>query len=362
MMTSSAKFSLGAASGSAGEEPQINRPVDAVPTGNRAIAPPAQTLGAMHLRRQRMRLNLLLDGRSARQHRDNRLVEAAPGRPDRRQRCFRAVAEDLPVSLRVDAVDKGAPLVRVKRVIVMRARVNAQADVEARAQPAPQRQHEGAHCLRSAVPVASAALYVQNQRLDARARTRLYDEPRFLLNAQALRHAPGMELKARAVTCRHPAVNALPPRDGHVAAVEAAHPVHAVSDLDPDLTDFRRFLPRIAQQLGNAALGDCRALPVPERHFAIVGRLGVRRGLRAKRGNKLDKARVEPALEPALLYPHPVVGSARIGEMHEQGVVEDVADIGVVDAGSAADIAQRVMRLGNGDGAFASVVGFWYKG
>ena len=47
--------------------------------------------------------------------------------------------------------------------------------------------------------------------------------------------------------------------------------------------------------------------------------------------------------------------------MHEQGIVQDVADISVTCAWPAADIAQRIMRLRHRHHAFASVFGLRYE-
>ena len=238
---------------------------------------------------------------------------------------------------------------------MLRARINAHTDMKAGAQTAPQFQHEWADGFSATLPIIGVGFDIQNQRLHPGSGAGFYDDRRLLRYIQSLGHAPGVKFQARRLARAHPLIDAADAADRHITVVILAHPIGGVCDFHPDLAHVWRLGFDVFKRVADGILRNGRPLPMPYSHFAVIGRRLVGRGRGAKRVNELNIAGVYPALQAALLQPYPVRCGLRTREIDHQRIILQVADILIIDAGPAPNIAERRPRIGDGDLAFARV-------
>ena len=238
---------------------------------------------------------------------------------------------------------------------MLRARIDAHADMKAGAQAAAQFQHEGTHSLSASLPIIGVGFDIQNQRLHPGSGAGFDDDRRLLRYIQSLGHAPGVKFDANRLAGAHPLIDAAGATDRHITVVVLAHPVDAIGDFHPDLAHVGRLGFDVVKRLADGVLRNGGSFPMPDSHFAVIGRWLVGRGRGANRMDELDIAGVYPALQAALLHPYPVRACLRIREVDHQGIIQQIADVLILDARSPPYIAERRPRISDGDHAFSRV-------
>ena len=189
---------------------------------------------------------------------------------------------------------------------MLRTRINAHANVKARAQAAAQFQHEGAHRLSASLPIIGVGFDIQYQRLNPGPRAGFHDDGGLLRYIQSLGHTPGVKLETRCLAGAHPVIDAAGAADRHITAVIFAHPACAIADFHPNLAHVWRLGFDVIERVSDAGMRNDGSFPMPYSHLAVIRRWLVGRGRRANRLNEINISGVYPALQAALLHPYPV--------------------------------------------------------
>src|SRR5690606_1537210 len=185
--------------------------------------------------------------------------------------ALRAALHRAPVALRMHAVDVRSPGIRVDGIVPVAARVNADPDVEVRANALPHAGHQPDDVLAAALPVMFVGFNIQNDGLDARYRCRLHNQFDLPVDLDSAQHLPGVKLQPVVSQGVDPAPDVLRPADFHrLFAVVRALPFRTVARFHEDRIDNRGPCLDHPGQLVYRCLADRVALPVPQSNLVLI--------------------------------------------------------------------------------------------